>query len=102
MKRERAANKNSNLQPKMLPGYVRAERVKCGKANCRCARGELHGPYYYRFTWADNKRVKSYVKREDVQAIRAACVEYRNLQASLRHGRMAYKLLLMRARELFR
>ena len=24
---------------------------KCGKSNCRCARGEPHGPYLYKVTW---------------------------------------------------
>lgn len=86
----------------ILPGYVRQERVRCGKTNCKCARGELHGPYHYRYTWADNKRIKTYVRPEDVKATQAACIEYRNLQASLRHGRAFYKALLARVRELFK
>lgn len=32
----------------LLPGHIVTERVRCGKPNCRCARGELHGPYHYR------------------------------------------------------
>lgn len=34
------------------------EKVKCGKKVCKCARGELHGPYWYAY-WRDGKRVKS-------------------------------------------
>ena len=31
--------------PAELPGAVCQQWVKCGKPNCHCARGELHGPY---------------------------------------------------------
>lgn len=36
------------------------ERVRCGKAGCRCAgkNGELHGPYWYAY-WRDNGKLKS-------------------------------------------
>lgn len=37
-----------------------SERVKCGKANCRCADGEkLHGPYWYGYK-KKNGRLKSW------------------------------------------
>lgn len=31
----------------LLPGTLVAQRRRCGKGGCRCARGELHGPYTY-------------------------------------------------------
>lgn len=36
------------------------ERVRCGKAGCKCAGidGELHGPYWYAY-WRENGRLKS-------------------------------------------
>lgn len=30
-----------------LPGSLVEQRRRCGKEGCRCARGELHGPYTY-------------------------------------------------------
>jgi hypothetical protein len=30
-----------------LPGTLVEQRRKCGKEGCRCAQGELHGPYMY-------------------------------------------------------
>src|SRR5437764_11390271 len=30
-----------------LAGSLVEQRRKCGKEGCRCARGELHGPYVY-------------------------------------------------------
>ena len=92
--------KNQDLQPKMLPGYVRSEMVRCGKAKCKCRRGELHGPYFYHFTWSDGRRSKWYVKRADVESVHAACEAYRSLQAELLAGRRRYALMLARAREL--
>jgi len=41
----------------------REERVKCGKASCRCRAGELHGPYTYKY-WKEGGRLKkAYVGR---------------------------------------
>lgn len=36
------------------------ERVRCGKAGCKCAgaQGELHGPYWYAY-WRDDGKLKS-------------------------------------------
>jgi hypothetical protein len=43
--------------------------VRCGEPNCKCARGEPHGPYYYRFTRDKYGRLhKQYVRRSKVEA----------------------------------
>lgn len=31
----------------LLPGALLRQGRRCGKAGCRCLRGELHGPYPY-------------------------------------------------------
>ncbi len=40
------------------------EYVKCGKASSgkcrRCRDGELHGPYWYSYTWTGKKMVSKY------------------------------------------
>ena len=56
-----------------LRGCLIAELKSCGKPNCRCARGELHGPYYYR-RWRDEsgRQRKQYVPREKVEQTRGA------------------------------
>jgi hypothetical protein len=59
--------------PKTAPGTVCAQMVRCGKQNCKCARGELHGPYFYHFVRVGGVLVKRYVKAKDVAAMRAAC-----------------------------
>ena len=59
------------------PGTLRAEYRRCGKPSCRCARGELHGPYYYHFVRRGGVLVKRYVRAADVERSRAACEQRR-------------------------
>lgn len=35
-----------------------SELVRCGKKGCKCAEGELHGPYWYAY-WTEGGRTKS-------------------------------------------
>ena len=79
-------NKYENLSPKIaaLPGSVCAEYVRCGRSNCKCSKGELHGPYYRRFWYAGGKRRKEYVKKADLEAVFAACLAYKQERIALR------------------
>lgn len=96
--------KSANLPPKKwpatLPGYVESQMVRCGKSGCRCKRGQLHGPYFYLYSWSYGRSTKEYVRLSDVAAAVSACQNYRDLQAQLRRGRAIYKALLARARGL--
>lgn len=65
---------------RLLNGAVCAQYKRCGKAACKCARGELHGPYFYRFRWHEGRVIKEYVRLSDVEQVRAACARYRALQ----------------------
>ncbi len=57
---------------KMLPktaneianGGLYLQRVRCGKQNCKCARGETHTAYYF-ITRRAGKFVKIYVRRSE-------------------------------------
>lgn len=75
--------------PDRLPGTVLPQYVRCGKPNCKCARGELHGPYWYRFWHEDGWKLhKQYVRKADLEAVRAACAAY---QQENREGRELIK-----------
>jgi hypothetical protein len=66
-------SKDANSLPKTLPGVVCRQWVKCGRPVCRCARGNLHGPYFYRF-WRENGRLrKVYVPRAELEKVRCSC-----------------------------
>jgi hypothetical protein len=45
-RRRRAVSRLPDLQD-YLAGSLSEQSRRCGKAGCRCAAGELHGPYVY-------------------------------------------------------
>jgi hypothetical protein len=51
-------------------GSLQQQWVRCGKANCKCTRGQLHGPYFYLFVSTSGGLSKSYVRRADVPTVR--------------------------------
>jgi hypothetical protein len=100
--RARKKTKKSNLTPKMLPGNIERRMVRCGKPNCKCAKGELHGPYYYHQTWSGTEHQRRYITLANVPEVTEACETYRQLQASLRVGREEYKQMMAQMRHLLR
>jgi len=83
------SKKSEDSLPKILRlasrcGSLQAQRVKCGKPNCRCARGELHEGYHYLFLWSRAGVSKLYVRREDVPAVRAVIAERRRRRRAWR------------------
>lgn len=58
-----------------LPGAICAQWIRCGHPGCKCARGELHGPYYYRFYRVNGRQHKAYVRPGDLDTARAAIAE---------------------------
>ncbi|MCA1700849.1 MAG: hypothetical protein LC790_18865 [Actinobacteria bacterium] len=44
-----------------LRGALQRQGRRCGRASCRCAQGELHGPYWYLAVHADGGRRSVYV-----------------------------------------
>ena len=77
--------RNGNPLPKIdpLPGSLHFERVRCGKSGCRCAKGELHGPYPYLRWRQGNQQRKAYVAAAQVPAVRAALARWRALHPPL-------------------
>lgn len=67
-----------------LAGAVVAQYVRCGKPGCRCTRGELHGPYYYRFVRQGKRRRKFYVRLSDADQTKARCQAWRESKRNVR------------------
>lgn len=62
--------KSAKVLPKtareIANGGVYVQRVRCGKANCKCAgNGERHTAFYF-FTRRNNKLVKFYVRKAEM------------------------------------
>lgn len=53
--------------------------VSCGKPNCRCARGERHGPFFYLSAGLQTGKVRKFLLKTPAQ------------QALARHGVSAYQ-----------
>ncbi len=86
----------------MLAGTVLTEYKKCGRGNCRCARGELHGPYYYRFFREEGRLHRAYVKACDLATVKMECDERRALVAAGRQERQEERVCEQRGREDYR
>ena len=39
----------------------RQESIRCGKENCKCARGKLHGHYWYSYVRVNDKVTSNYI-----------------------------------------
>ncbi len=48
-------------------GGLYSQRVRCGKRNCKCARGETHTAFYF-FTRRNRKLVKTYIRKSEMKA----------------------------------
>lgn len=51
-------------------GGLYRQRVRCGKANCKCASGEHHTAFYF-FTRRRGKLIKLYVPKAQAEAFAA-------------------------------
>jgi hypothetical protein len=61
-------------------GSLQREWRRCGKHSCPCARGILHGPYWY-LRWREHGRQRrQYVRRDRRDAIHVALEERRRLR----------------------
>lgn len=63
----------------MVPGSFYLLRRKCGKPNCRCAKGQLHGCYV--LTRSEQGKIRLYmVPKAERAQVRAWAAEYRRYQ----------------------
>jgi hypothetical protein len=89
-----------------VQGSLEARFIRCGRANCKCTRGELHGPYFYHRYRSGGRRRRRYVKAGEVEALRAGIAEYREQRAQIieanKYLRGGFQELKARARDLVR
>jgi hypothetical protein len=66
------------LNPKdMVSGSTYSTYKKCGNKRCRCAKGELHGPFNYISKRVDGKTILTFVRRADESKITKKSENYR-------------------------
>src|SRR5713101_7158286 len=91
--------KTSKCFPKItingiLPGSIHATFSKCGKPNCKCARGEPHGPYFHRYYRIGDRIKKEYIPLARLNEVRSACDRHRDLQSEIRASNQRYNELM--------
>lgn len=94
--------KTRKVLPKILNGTVHRQFVKCGKDNCRCAVGELHGAYFYHFERIEGKLRKRYLKTSEVEAFKTACRNRQELNQQIAANALANWELFRSLREIVR
>lgn len=86
-----SAQKESETLPKTAA--VCEQWVRCGKAECRCVNGPLHGPYTYLFYRSGGRLVKQYVRASEVPTLRACIEEHRTERQRVREGWRRFRQL---------
>lgn len=71
LRRRRMAKSVPDLE-QLISGSLQIQRRRCGKEGCRCARGELHGPYLYLSLRAGRRTRMLYVPAELSTRVRRA------------------------------
>ncbi|KXB06096.1 hypothetical protein AKJ53_01375 [candidate division MSBL1 archaeon SCGC-AAA382F02] len=66
-------------------GSIQEKWKKCGDPDCRCARGEKHGPYYYlAYTDRDTgKTTTVYLQEEELPELRKRIKNYEKFRDEL-------------------
>jgi hypothetical protein len=81
-KRQRLARRVLDLSL-MLSGSLVTQTRRCGKAGCRCATGDPHGPYTYLSSGGEAAARLRYVPKEQIEAVTRRLSATASLQALL-------------------
>ena len=66
-----------------LRGSLQSQRRRCGKAGCRCAEGDLHGPYIYLSVRMGERSGLLYVPAEVAQEVKRRVETTGRIEAAL-------------------
>jgi hypothetical protein len=56
----------------LVGGSLIAKYKRCNKGNCRCTRGELHGPFWYLSQTIQGRTVMHFIRAAEVARVRPA------------------------------
>lgn len=81
-RRRRAARQIPDLEA-VIAGSLQNQHRRCGKEGCRCARGELHGPYLYLSLRVGHRTQMLYVPAGLADQVRQAVTANTEVQTAL-------------------
>lgn len=94
----KARNSLKSREAWRVNGVLRKEFVKCGKSGCRCNKGRRHGGYWY-LTYRDLWGLKRvYVKRKDLDIVRAGLKRGHKFAEQKRQENEELKMLFVLAK----
>jgi hypothetical protein len=62
--KQSSSRKQTTAEKTLDDKTYRLESIRCGKEKCKCARGKLHGPYWYNYTRVKDKIVSRYIGKQ--------------------------------------
>jgi uncharacterized coiled-coil DUF342 family protein len=68
--------KSERAQLEPLCGSLRRRLVCCGKQNCRCRKGQLHGPYHY-FVPSKCRGKWQYISDEELERVEQGVADWK-------------------------
>ncbi len=71
---ETLSAERDELRP--LCGSLRHRSIRCGKENCQCRRGRLHGPYHY-FEPSKYRGKWQYVSKDDLESVEKGIADWK-------------------------
>lgn len=61
-RKEKSSSRKQTVVEQTLDNKTyRLESIRCGKENCKCTRGKLHGPYWYSYARVQDKITSQYI-----------------------------------------
>lgn len=72
---------------RMVKGSLFEVYTACRKGNCRCTKGQKHGPFLYMNTYVRGKLRQCYVGKKEDQSIVEGLRRYKNFQRKLERVR---------------
>jgi hypothetical protein len=63
--------------------WVTSQYTYCRKGNCKCTRGQPHGPFYYLFFKEGGRVWHRYLPRDKSAGLRKSAETYRNYQKKM-------------------
>ena len=69
----------------MIQGSLLKRYMPCGKKNCKCKKGKLHGPFYCLTYHDESGRLRTlYIPKNKVEKVKEGIMEYKRVKGIIR------------------
>ncbi len=77
----------------MVEGSIYTAHKSCGNKRCRCAKGDLHGPFSYLSRRVEKKTKLTFIRKDDEEVVAKGAKNYRKYtKAMARLGKLNKKI----------